>query len=1682
MSSFVQAQEIDKTEQKSREKANELFQEGNYVAAMPEYSHLLSLHKKDPFLNYRFGVCYLYADRRDTEAPIKYMKKAEGHDLAGNDKYLFYYYLGMAYHLNYKFIEAIDSYESFKQITPEKQMESFDLELSVDRLIEMAQNGLTLLDKIKDLYVFNKTDVDKRSFYRSYKFNDFGGKLLYKPSIFKTKIDKKKSDNSIVFFSDNNSIVFYSSYGDDKNNSRDIYYSVKNENNEWGEAQKLSEAINTPYDEDYPYLLQDGKTLYFSSKGHSSMGGYDIFKSVYDSLSGEWSEPKNIEFAINTPFDDILFVTDRFEQFAYFSSDRTSVNNTITVYKVRIDRRPKEILDVDFAINSVNVSALSVDSNYLNTIAMIKEKSKLDINANEDDFEQQIYVDEYKLQKFNLSRNISGNEVVDRTFSEIDSAKQSLNYVKAKRDAIYNLLTNKQVEFDDNPQNEKLKNEIDLLELMGNDLIETIADRETELDGLLNRAGYIQQMTSSQRVDSSLVLLIDLLENINEYEERNYTVMDEMTAQYIEEKDGYDVPSEQFLADYMMEEIDQLREKAQTLRKDAAKLDEGDEQVETILNEAFSLETQADEKERQANDLYAQAQAIKVYSASGDLADISVLLTQIDSEYDTGNYILAYNDTSSNEQNQNNNNNQNINTVNVPDIWPETLDYQDYTVEEQGLIINAVQNVNEIVELNKQNQDQIAALLLTSNHYIEKANIIESEMLVIKDKIDNTDNLDEKTALINEYNQLNTAYKEAVLKAQTSFNLYDAASENFVAGPDQLVLDNIFQEVLVKVDGHLYDEAQEKLNNFNTIKDDIVTVEEVLLDYNEEKQDEYNAAINKQENLIGDFESEKEKLNQINNDIAAIDKQIDDETNENKIQKLEAKKIKLIEKQQDVEMLINDIENTLADMSATTIAYENESTFINEIDKQTIQIDETAIASIDNSFVNKISTVVADYEANNIISDTYEYYPGLTEITTTQNDIVENIDTSSHNTEIETLIENNNTHLQNLNNYIAETNNNVEINEETANSTKIVVIESTIASVKIQISQIEEQIQESTTEEEKAILEQKLLKNNIQLENLLVQLAQYKQNQDVNNIPSNEENAQDVIYALYNQIKQTNNCIDSLYDVYKQATDENEKQLIQEQISEMQNTIVSNQNDANELIVMTSEKEYYEKMQKINNLLIVNNIFTEEDAQIENRMSVIIDYLHEGQEFNVLLNQTEDNKEKAEIYIQEIEVLNNAIKLQNYLLEDLANYVPENRVEVDTNLIAVNNNNNQVDNNQNNNNQTDVNNNNNQADNNNQNNQVDTNQTNINNNNNNQADANNNQNDTNVNDNNNIVFYNPDEQTPSEEMIPVDVELPSGLIFKVQFAALRRELSYTSFEGIEPIVGESSANGFIRYMAGSFTDINIAFDSRNTIRTMGYEDAFVVAYFNGERITVGEARTIINTPDVLATNNNQVAEETQLIKAEETSELFYTVQIGVYGTQRTSERLFGITPLIEDVMANGYYRYYSGFYNNKEEAIAWQNEIRAKGVPDAFVVAIHNGDKLSVGEADNLVEQGAAFYIPTQHTNDIEVDTVVVEEPKEEVFDPELIAYKLQLDTYTIDISIEQYYKIYYMNQTTRIQNHYIFAKNIFRVFLPNIASEYEYDRALKTYTPEDVQLFVLYGEKQISIKKAINIINSSSD
>ncbi|HRG58008.1 MAG TPA: hypothetical protein PK323_03570 [Bacteroidia bacterium] len=327
---FALAQNNFGSEKELRKQAENLFKDDEFAAALPLYSQLLSLYPKDPNFNYKYGVCLLYA-KENKEKPLPYLTFAVGKDEVDDD---IYYHLGKAYHLNYRFDEAIAQYNIFKQ---KKSKTSTKLE--VDLQIRQCENGKSLLRNVTDLTVVEKKELNSTEYFRAYDLNKIGAKLVVKPDDLKTPFDVKKKDQSTVVIRQTSQEIYYSSYGADGKNGRDIYKISKLPNFTWGQPVNLGPSINTQYDEDFPYITPDGKTLYFCSKGHNSMGGYDVFKSELNP-SGEWNKPQNLDFAVNTPDDDIQYVTDPESDFAYFSSKRNSADGRIVVFKVKTERVP----------------------------------------------------------------------------------------------------------------------------------------------------------------------------------------------------------------------------------------------------------------------------------------------------------------------------------------------------------------------------------------------------------------------------------------------------------------------------------------------------------------------------------------------------------------------------------------------------------------------------------------------------------------------------------------------------------------------------------------------------------------------------------------------------------------------------------------------------------------------------------------------------------------------------------------------------------------------------------------------------------------------------------------------------------------------------------------------------------------------------------------------------------------------------------------------------------------------------------------------------------------------------------------------------------------------------------------------------------------------------------------------
>jgi hypothetical protein len=111
--------------------------------------------------------------------------------------------------------------------------------------------------------------------------------------------------------------LYFSSNRDGGQGNLDIYVSERDESGDWGPAVNLGAVINTPYNEDTPFITEDESELYFCSEGHSSMGGYDIFKSK--KIESVWKTPSNIGYPINTTDDDKFYQPVNNGENAYYS-------------------------------------------------------------------------------------------------------------------------------------------------------------------------------------------------------------------------------------------------------------------------------------------------------------------------------------------------------------------------------------------------------------------------------------------------------------------------------------------------------------------------------------------------------------------------------------------------------------------------------------------------------------------------------------------------------------------------------------------------------------------------------------------------------------------------------------------------------------------------------------------------------------------------------------------------------------------------------------------------------------------------------------------------------------------------------------------------------------------------------------------------------------------------------------------------------------------------------------------------------------------------------------------------------------------------------------------------------------------------------------------------------------------
>jgi hypothetical protein len=358
-----------------RNEAQQHFIEKDYIKALPIYIELLKSFPKEPEYQYCAGVCHVYLNDNPEEA-IRLLRPAAVTDYDP----MAWYCLGRALHTYYSFEDAIKAYSKFMLTGKSTDIKLLD----VERLIEMAKNGIKFTRTGRTVKVQNTQTIQIEQMQLAAEING-SGKLMKKPVEFCSKPDLRSGFRPWMFlpvYTEINEYVYAAGYEKGERNNKQLFR-IKNINHEtWGIPEPLDATINTPYDEEFPYFDTKTSSLYFSSKGHSSMGGYDIFKSIYNWNTKTWSQPENLGFPINSPYDDYVFITDEFNRYASFVSLRNTGPNQATIYRIKLDLDTSGIrfVNVDeirkasqLLIEQVNQASVQTDE--------IKEIQKQEIPA-----------------------------------------------------------------------------------------------------------------------------------------------------------------------------------------------------------------------------------------------------------------------------------------------------------------------------------------------------------------------------------------------------------------------------------------------------------------------------------------------------------------------------------------------------------------------------------------------------------------------------------------------------------------------------------------------------------------------------------------------------------------------------------------------------------------------------------------------------------------------------------------------------------------------------------------------------------------------------------------------------------------------------------------------------------------------------------------------------------------------------------------------------------------------------------------------------------------------------------------------------------------------------------------------------------------------------------------------------
>ncbi|MDR1222224.1 MAG: tetratricopeptide repeat protein [Tannerella sp.] len=323
----------------SLDQAKILYNEGEYEEAKPVFEKLVRQSPNNSSYNQWYGVCCY--ETGDLENAEKYLLVANKRKVVESYRYLACLYTDL-----YRFDKAIEMWEGYIELQKKKKEDTAESEVKLGQ----TRNLHRMQEKTEDVQIIDSMVIPKRDFLNAYSLSEESGSLMYYGEFF----NDAENIHSVVYRNQKGDKIYYARPSE---NGAFAVYSQNKLLDAWGDEKSL--LPNHPKDCNYPFVLSDGLTLYFSSKSDESIGGYDIFITRYHTNTNAYLAPEQMGMPFNSPANDYMMVIDETKGLGWFVSDRNQPEDRVCVYLFIPDPSRKRIEDTEDADRLVRRASLA---------------------------------------------------------------------------------------------------------------------------------------------------------------------------------------------------------------------------------------------------------------------------------------------------------------------------------------------------------------------------------------------------------------------------------------------------------------------------------------------------------------------------------------------------------------------------------------------------------------------------------------------------------------------------------------------------------------------------------------------------------------------------------------------------------------------------------------------------------------------------------------------------------------------------------------------------------------------------------------------------------------------------------------------------------------------------------------------------------------------------------------------------------------------------------------------------------------------------------------------------------------------------------------------------------------------------------------------------------------------------